>query len=45
MKLRWIFFMVAIIIIIPLYKRSIKKKKDWKESSSEEGHVFPVKRI
>ena len=22
--------MVAIIIIIPLYKRSIKKKKDWK---------------
>ena len=27
MKLRWIFFMVAIIIIIPLYKRSIKKKR------------------
>ena len=35
--------MVAIIIISARYKRSILKKKDWKESSSEDGHVFPVK--
>ena len=36
--------MVAIIIINAVI-RDLFKKKDWNESNSEDGHIFPVKRI